>query len=83
MDIVIDEPTTIRGYIKGGMGGWGYSSTPLHRLTRRTSTHDEAVCGSQFRGQIDVKPAGRDGRPRKSQIDKYGLCKTCWPEVAS
>ena len=83
MDIQIDEPVSIRGYISGGMGGWGSSTTPLHRLVRRRSDADVAACGATFRGKISVKPAGRDGRPPKAQAEKYGLCEKCWPTEAA
>lgn len=76
--IPITEPTSIRGYVSGGKGGYGYKTTELHRLVERRAVGDYAACGAFFMGKVDVKPAGRDGLPTKAQVDKYGLCPRCW-----
>ena len=78
-EIIIDIPVTIRGYTPGGKGGYGYSSTPLHRLVRRTARHDVAACGFQFTtGKINVT----EGAPKPKAVEKYGVCPKCWPDLA-
>ena len=73
----VTEPVTIRGYTPGGKGGWGHSSTPIHRLALRLAGYDQSACGEHFRGRISVK----DGRPKPKDVEKYGVCKKCWPDA--
>jgi hypothetical protein len=74
-DIDITEPVGIRGYFPGGRGGYGYSSTPVHRLVKRTSRDDVAACGTRFTNQSIVVT---NGVPTARQAAKHGLCPKCW-----
>lgn len=75
--IVMEVPVTIRSFVRGGMGGYGHSTTEVHRLTKRHVDSDETACGMRLRGEISVK----EGKPKKADIAKYGACKKCWPEA--
>lgn len=76
--IKIDTPASIRGYHSGGKGGYGYQSTPLHRLVERTRTSDVTACRVSMGG---MKIAVTEGAPKPALVAKYGACKTCWPEL--
>lgn len=81
--IEITEPVQIRWYTPGGKGGYGYSTTPIHRLVLRTAKADHAACGAT-RGSHSkdvVKngnpyTAGRRGLPLAAEI-----CQKCWPQT--
>jgi hypothetical protein len=76
--IVIDVPVSIRGYVSGGKGGYGYQSSPLHRLVLRTATGDKAACGVMF---MITKIAVVEGVPKPKLIQTYGVCPKCWPDL--
>lgn len=76
--ILIDAPATIRGFSPGGKGGFGYSSTTLHRLVERRRDADVAACGMTFTGS---KIAVTDGAPKPAAAKRYGTCTKCWPEA--
>jgi len=77
--IQIITPATVRQYTTGGKGGTAASSTPIHRLTERHTTGDRGACGFFGTGKIAVT----DGLPKPADIEKYGICAKCWPDVPS
>lgn len=74
--IFMTEPVSIRGYTSGGRGGYGYSSSPWHRLHERAVRGDLTACGVLFR---DSKTVVKNGAPKPSAVEKYGQCAKCWP----
>jgi hypothetical protein len=76
--IVITEPVTIRHHSPGGKGGFGYSSSPLHRLVERRSMGDLTACGVFINGSSRITVTS--GKPKPAAIAKHGLCHKCWAE---
>jgi len=74
--IVITEPVSIRSYVSGGKGGFGYSSSQWHRLVERRVDGDRTACGFLIRSQ---QIAIRSGSPTQKMLEQHGKCARCWP----
>jgi hypothetical protein len=73
--IKITEPVSIRQYVSGGKGGYGYSSSPWHRLVERGLRDDVTACGVALRGKTAIHTGG----PTAKDLTTHGICRKCWP----